>query len=216
MKDYKNRLPKIWFYKIQGEDYVSTSKEIEIANRLSRSRGKVFLESRAYLRESLSYLFNESPLKIPVIANPNQPPILPKGMGFISLSHCKDAITIAWHINEIGIDIERSDREFNYKAIERKYFCKISDQQNNDFMKKEILNLWCGLEAAIKWNKGKLAEDICEWEYQKNLHNIYHKKKKISTQLSHISFLDWTIALAYKNKSSNDLPEIICSEIQQF
>jgi len=31
---------------------------------------------------------------------------LPSGMGNISLSLCKDAITIVWHKSKIGIDIE--------------------------------------------------------------------------------------------------------------
>ena len=44
------------------------------------------------LRNSLAKLFDLDPSKIPIRANPGEPPELPYGMGNISLSHCKDAI----------------------------------------------------------------------------------------------------------------------------
>ena len=28
-----------------------------------------------------------------------------------------------------------------------------------------ILNQWCAVEAAIKWDHGKLAKDINDWQY---------------------------------------------------
>ena len=43
-------------------------------------------------------------------------------MANISLSHCKDAITIVWHKSKIGIDIERTDRDFNHIKFAKKYF----------------------------------------------------------------------------------------------
>ena len=86
---------------------VATVEEITTAKNLSGSRSKIFLETRAYLRKSLSTLFDLDPLKIPINAQPGEPPILPSGMGNISLSYCKDAITIVWHKSKIGIDIER-------------------------------------------------------------------------------------------------------------
>ena len=93
---------------------IATVEEIKIAKNLSSSRSKIFLETRAYLRQSLSTLFDLYPLEIPINAHPGEPPCLPSGMGNISLSHCKDAITIVWHKSKIGIDIERTDREFKY------------------------------------------------------------------------------------------------------
>ena len=60
-------------------------------------RANIYLESRAYIRQSLGNLFNLDPLEIPLTANPGEPPKLPNGMGYLSLSHCNDAIVIAWH-----------------------------------------------------------------------------------------------------------------------
>ena len=68
--------------------HVSTSNELQIAANLSKARAKIFLETRYYMRDALSALFNISPLKIPITAHPGEPPKLPDGMGYIlSLIH---------------------------------------------------------------------------------------------------------------------------------
>ena len=110
---------------------VATVEEIKTATKLTSSRSKIFLETRAYLRQSLSTLFDLDPLEIPINANPGEPPILPSGMGNISLSHCKDAITIVWHKSKIGIDIERTDRDFNYLKFAEKYFFRTNQSIHN-------------------------------------------------------------------------------------
>ena len=99
---------------------IATVEEIKTAKTLTGLRSKVFLETRACLRQSLSTLFDLDPLEIAINAHPGEPPSLPSGMGNISLSHCKDAITIVWHKSKIGIDIERTDRDFNHiKFLEK-------------------------------------------------------------------------------------------------
>ena len=150
-----------WFYEIKGVQDVATLEEIKTAKNLSSSRSKIFLETRAYLRQSLSTLFDLDPLEIPINAHPGEPPSLPSGMGNVSLSHCKDAITIVWHKNKIGIDIERKDRDFNYLKFAEKYFFHTNKSNHNNYLTKNmILNQWCAVEAAIKWDHGKLAKDI--------------------------------------------------------
>tara|TARA_B100001113_G_C20938574_1_gene547649 strand:+ start:16 stop:672 length:657 start_codon:yes stop_codon:yes gene_type:complete len=211
LSNYEYKIPKIWFYKIKGVTDVATLKEIEIANKLSKRRANIFLESRAYIRHSLGTLFNLNPLEIPIIANPGEPPELPKGMGHFSFSHCSDAIILVWHKKKIGIDIERLDRDFNYAKLAKKYFFR-SKRSNNgsELYKNSILNQWCAVEAAIKWDHGKLAKDIKEWEYYESVKTLFHKKKKLKLRFNQINFYKWTITLAYKN-SSNLTPNIICS-----
>ena len=89
---------------MKGVQVVSTVEEIKTAKNLTSSRSKIFLETRAYLRQSLSTLFDLDPLEIPINGQHVEPLSLPSGMGNISLSHCKDAITIVWHKGKIGID----------------------------------------------------------------------------------------------------------------
>ena len=187
----------------------ATVEEIKTAKNLSSSRSKIFLETRAYLRQSLSTLFDLDPLEIPINAHPGEPPSLPSGMGNISLSHCKDAITIVWHKSKIGIDIERTDRDFNHKKFAEKYFFHTNKSTHKKLTKNMILNQWCALEAAIKWDHGKLAKDINHWQYFEKPKELIHKKKNINLSYSNINFHNWTIALAYEEKTSIN-PEIIC------
>ena len=178
---------------------ISTAEEIKTAKNLSSSKAKIFLETRAYLRQSLSTIFDLDPLEIPINAHPGKPPSLPSGMGYISLSHCKDAITIVWHKSKIGIDIERTNRDFNYLKFAEKYFFNTNKSiiHNNYLTKNLILNQWCAVEAAIKWDHGKLAKDINHWKFFDKPKKLIHIKKNIHLNYSQINFHNWTIALAY-------------------
>ena len=210
LNEYEYKIPKIWFYEIKGVQDVATAEEIKTAKNLSSSRSKIFLETRAYLRQSLSILFDLDPLEIPINAHPGEPPSLPSGMGNISLSHCKDAITIVWHKSKIGIDIERTDRDFNYIKFAEKYFFHTNKSIHNNYLTKNmILNQWCAFEAAIKWDHGKLAKDINHWQFFEKPKKLIHEKKNIHLNYSQINFHKWTIALAYEEKNSFN-PEIIC------
>tara|TARA_Y100001970_G_C14201141_1_gene841153 strand:+ start:898 stop:1548 length:651 start_codon:yes stop_codon:yes gene_type:complete len=211
LNKYKYKIPKIWLYEIKGVQDVASIKELEIARKLPNMRAKVFLESRAYLRQSLAALFELNPLEIALIANPGEPPLLPKGMGNISLSHCKDAMIVAWHEKRIGIDIERIDRNFNYEKLAKKYFTKTNKFiKNGSLNKKMILNQWCALEAAIKWNNGKLAKEIREWEYFESKKKLIHKKKKLDLRCAQINFYQWNISIAFEHKPIST-PIMICS-----
>ena len=211
LNNYEYKIPKIWFQEIKGVQDVATLKELEIANKLPEQRANIFLKSRAYIRQSLGTLFNLNPLEIPIIANPGEPPKLAEGMGHLSFSHCSDAFIMAWHEKEIGIDIERIDREFNYEKLAKKYFYQ-SNKSNNtsSFNKNSILNQWCAIEAAIKWDHGKLAKDIREWEYFEGEKILFHKKKKMNLKFTQINFSKWTISLAYKEQKYF-IPNLICS-----
>ena len=209
LNEYEYKIPKIWFYEIKGVQDVVTAAEIKTAERLSSLRSKIFLETRGYLRQSLSTLFDLDPLEIPINAYPGEPPILPPKMGYISFSHCKDALILVWHKRKIGIDIERRDRDFNHIKLAEKYFFHTNKSTHNKFTRTMILNQWCAVEAAIKWDHGKLAKDINHWQYFETPKVLIHKKKNIHLTYSQIYFNDWTIAIAYEEKTSLN-PEIIC------
>ena len=212
LNEYEYKIPKIWFDEIKGVQDVATVEEIKTAKNLTSSRSKIFLETRAYLRQSLSTLFDLDPLEIPINANPGEPPILPPEMGNISLSHCKDALTIVWHKSKIGIDIERIDREFNHIKFAKKYFLHTNKSTNNKLTKNMILNQWCAIEAAIKWDHGKLAKDINHWQYFEKPKELIHKNKNIHLNYSKINFHNWTIAIAFEEKTSFNTEIICCSK----
>ena len=196
---------------MKGMRELVTDNELQIASMLTKSRSDVFLESRGYIRRSLANLFNSSPLDIPLEANPSKPPKLPKGMGNISLSHCHDALIIIWHSEKVGIDIERSDRNFQYKDLAKKYcFNSYQLNQSNTNLKKDILNQWSAIEAAIKLDKGSLAKDLKEWKYHHNKTTLIHKKKQFQVYMSQFNFLKWTISIAYDDKKHLTYRAIIC------
>ena len=194
--------------------HVSTPNEINIASNLSSSRAKVFLESRFYIRDALSNLFDLKPLDIPLKSNPGEPPTLPEGMGYISMSHCRDACIICWNREKIGIDIECSDRNFNYKGLAKKYFYKkFTDDYN--LKRYSILKEWNAIEAAIKWDRGKLSKDLKYWQYKNNEKNIFHVKKNLIVNLEQFSFLNWTISIVSENDIYYSI-NIICTDIKNM
>ncbi len=137
------------------------------------------------MRDALSALFNIERISIPIVAPPGKPPRLPRGMGFISISNCKDAFIIGWYHEKIRIDIERSDRDFNYQKLANKYF-RQQNIKNYNLNKYLILKEWSSIEAAIKYDRGKSSKDL------KGNEHLYHKLKKIKLNLTQVSFLDWT------------------------
>ncbi len=194
--------------------HVSSPQEINIASKLSSSRAKIFLESRFYIRDALSKLFDLNPLEIPLSANPGKPPSLPSGMGYVSMSHCKDSCIICWNKKRIGIDIECSDRNFNYKGLAQKYFYK-KIINNSELNKYDILKRWSAIEAAIKWDRGKLSNDIKFWKYKNYKKNMFHIEKKLTVNLNQFSFLKWTISIASQNDLHSSI-NIICNNIRHI
>tara|TARA_Y100001978_G_C23701061_1_gene440974 strand:+ start:2496 stop:3092 length:597 start_codon:yes stop_codon:yes gene_type:complete len=198
---------------MKGKKVSPTLNEIKIAAKLNQSKANIFLESRAYIRKSLGFLFNLNPLKIPLQSKPGQPPKLPDMMGNLSISHSQDALIIIWHIHSIGIDLERVDRKFNYKSLHEKYFQDDSKDNFSTLNKLNVLKQWSGVEAAIKWDKGKISNDLTHWKYIKNKKYLFHDKKNITLKLSQFIFNEWIISIAYKEKEINYFSEIICANI---
>ena len=69
--------------------YISKIEE-ESAAKLNSKKRIEFLNSRSYLRQILSNLFNMSPLEVPLHGQYGIIPYLPNKFGYISLSHCEN------------------------------------------------------------------------------------------------------------------------------
>ncbi len=190
---------KLWLYKMNNNKYISTKSEIEIAKNLSKNKSRKYLESRALIRQSLSNLFNLDPLDIPIKSIPNKPILLDPKMGNVNISHCNDALIIGWSMSKIGIDIERIDRDFNYKDLAKRYFFRNNIEKNKKLSKLEVLNRWCGIESAIKWSEGSIAKNIGDWAYNFEEKKLFNNKKNFNLKIIQFYFRDWTISLAQKN-----------------
>tara|TARA_Y100001978_G_C23619751_1_gene397873 strand:+ start:249 stop:917 length:669 start_codon:yes stop_codon:yes gene_type:complete len=190
-----NEKPICWFYRLKGSiRNINSEKEKRIAKNLPQRISKRYLETRGYMRKSLGELFNINPVEVPLSAEPNKPPLINNNLGYISISHCKDALVVVWDNKKIGIDIERRDREFDHKLISK----KLINLKGNKINKTEVLNNWCCLESAIKWDQGSIFKDINHWELNKLAYSIFNKQKKLKLNINQFYFYDWTIAIASK------------------
>ena len=193
--------------------FISTEEEKEIAKKLSPLRAKVYLESRAFMRGCIAELLDKSPFEITLKAYPGEIPKIPKKDGNISISHTKNDLIVIWHEEKIGIDIEKTDRKFNYQCLAKKYFYKNFDiQDEKNWKKKDILNNWSAIEAAIKWDGGKLSNDLKQWQYIKNEKKILHEKKKLKLKLHQLFYKEWTISIATQSNEFKHNELIICDK----
>tara|TARA_Y100001978_G_scaffold93787_1_gene83971 strand:+ start:414 stop:1076 length:663 start_codon:yes stop_codon:yes gene_type:complete len=208
LKKIPIKYPRIWIYKLQGSYKNCTEDELNISKSLNPNRKIVFLETRSYIRESLSQFYNCHPLEIPLKALPGKSPVLLKNLGYISISHCKDAFLVSLFEDNIGVDIERTDREFNHVDLAKRYFYKFNKHK---ISKENVLFNWTSIEAAIKWDKGTLAKDLSFWEIKKKEKVAFNIRKKISVDISQFIFMYWTISLAF-NRINHRHSDIICSE----
>ena len=183
-----------------------SEKEFKISEDLNSQKRLTYLESRSYIREAIANFYSCDPLDVPLVSEPGEPPLLLDDLGEISISHCNDALLFSLFNDKIGVDIERSDRKFNYSAIAKRYFC---NYEKNDLVRKDVLADWTIIEAAIKWDKGKISEDLCFWELHKKKKLALNKKKNISVNFSQFNFSDWTISLAYKGADIKN--NILCN-----
>ncbi len=180
--------------------------ENELANELPPRRARQFKYSRGCAREALSSLFQISPLEIPLIAYPGKPPELKDGYGFISFSHCKDALLIGWAERRIGVDIESRKRSFAAKQISNRYFMNEEKDHlknlNDEEFRSAVLEQWVIKEAAIKWQRGNIANDLSEWIFSNNSHIATHKSLGHKVNFSQINHSYWRLAVASDYKKS--------------
>ena len=93
-----SRILPLWIYLKDAPLKRITETEENIATQLPSQKAREFRHSRGYARKAISELFNIDTLKVPLAAAPGQAPNLKKGHGYISISHCSDALLIAFVI----------------------------------------------------------------------------------------------------------------------
>ncbi len=182
--------------------------EKELAHKLSPLRSKQFIHSRGYARNSLADLFQIPPLDIPLKAFPGCPPELSDGWGYISFSHSIDHFLIAWSSVRIGVDLERSDRSFQAYDLAKRHFSRTELSNlcnlNQESLRASVMHHWLTKEAAIKWQKGSLAKDLRNWEFNTKSSLITHKltNQKLVSQKLHHNKLDIVIVTEAPRKKS--------------
>ncbi len=153
------------------------------------------------------------PLQIPLKADPGKPPLLEEGWGHISISHCSDALLIGWSLEKIGVDIERKDRKLDAKKLSKRFFTKYENREiatlTSSQVKEAVLKRWVVKEAAIKWQSGKISNNLNQWIWEKNSSFAYHQKLGYKVKVYEQTYNKWTYAIAL-NETSIIKEPIIC------
>ena len=191
-----------------------SSEERKWVKRLTKERGWIYHFSRGCIRNVISNMTELDPLEIPLKANPGQPPSLAKGWGHLSISHCSDALLIGWSKEKIGVDIERKDRKFKANKLSKRFFSKCENDELENLTssqaKEQVLRRWVIKEAAIKWQRGKISNNLRQWIWENNSSFAYHKKLDYKVKVYNKIYKKWTYAIAIDRDSAINEP-IICT-----
>ncbi len=203
----------LWIVPFYKEIKPITNREKEFANNLSKKRAEEYAFSRGHMRNILSKFLGIKPLDVPLESFPGKPPMLKGALGNISLSHCKDSLLMGWSTNKIGVDIERADRKFKFRNVSERYFLeeekKGLEKLSEEKLRLSVLNLWVLKEAAIKWQKGTIVNDLSLWKIDKFYKSAYHKSLNISLNTFHILKESWILGVAHDSEILNDEEIII-------
>ena len=180
---------------------------------LTSKKGLIYHCSRGCLRHVMSNMTGLDPLDIPLEAYPGEPPLLAEGWGHISMSHCSDALLIGWSSSKIGVDIERQDRQLQAYKLSKRFFNnyehgEIENLAPNE-VKELVLKRWVVKEAAVKWQRGKIARNINEWIWKSGSSFAHHKRFGHKVKIHQQSHDQWTYAIALDEDSTKSSP-IIC------
>ena len=81
---------------------------------------------------------------------------------------------------KIGVDIERKDRQFQAYKLSKRFFTRYENCEIENLSpiqaKKLVLKRWIIKEAAVKWQRGKIANNINQWNWKNQSSFAYHKK----------------------------------------
>ena len=111
-----------WIFPIDKNQKTISDQEIHIASLLPKKRAIQYKISRGYIRFIISKLFKIKPLEVPLYSLPNANPVLGKNFGYVSMSHCYDALFIGWSKDKIGVDIEKFNSNLLDIKIIKRFF----------------------------------------------------------------------------------------------
>ena len=203
----------LWLFLMPSKLLPISSEEKKWVQKLTPRRGLAYHFSRGCLRHVISSMTGLEPLDIPLEANPGEPPSLAAGLGYVSMSHCSDALLIGWSATKIGVDIERKDRQFQAHKVSKRFFsnyenCEIENLPPSQ-LKELVLKRWVVKEAAVKWQRGKIARNINQWIWENKSSFAHHKRLGHRVKVYEQSHDQWTYAIAIDKDSTTHRP-IIC------
>ncbi len=202
------RLLPLWLFPIDSPLKKISPDEEKIASLLPPRRAYQYRIVRGYARFALSKFLKIDALEIPLDALPGKAPKLGNNLGYISFSHCKDAVLIGWSAAKIGIDLERSDRKLASSQLANRFFTKeelqLLQQLTASKLNSKVLENWVLKEAVIKWQRGQISKDFTHWEINQESHIASHKKLNCKVNVFIKHYQSWIIGIAYSDLVDTD------------
>ena len=189
-----------WIFPLNTNFKTISPLEIREASRLPTKKAIQYRLSRGNIRYALSKLFSINPLEVPLNSLPGNAPSLSKNFGYVSMSHCSDALFIGWSKDKIGVDIERIDRKLVSTEIANRFFDENDILSlkglSRDLYKEGFLKIWVVKESLIKWQNGSLLKGLKEWKINEKSGTASHKNLKLNVNINNFRFLKWEIGIA--------------------
>lgn len=164
--------------------------------------------TRGYARFALSKFLEINALEIPLDALPGKAPKLDKNLGYISFSHCKDALLIAWSSAKVGVDLERRDRKLAASQLANRFFTdeelKRLKPLESSKLNSKVLENWVLKEALIKWQRGKISKDFTHWSINQESSIASHEKLDYKVNVSIRHYQNWLIGIACSDLVKNN------------
>lgn len=132
----------------------------------------------------------------------------------MSLSHSDSGLLLAWSPWPIGIDLERGDRPLAAALLQRRYFPATEQRQLQQLepqaLRRAVLRSWVHKEAAIKWRRRSLAEELRLWHFDHNSGRLLHTTEALRPDCAAAEAGPWLWAAVGKgvNISMADRPEL--------
>lgn len=197
---YSHHKLYFWIFPLNTQFKTISSLELRQASKLTPKKAIQYRLSRGNIRYALSKLFAIKPLEVPLYSLPGKAPTLSKNFGYVSMSHCSDALFVGWSKDRIGVDIERVDRKLDCTEIANRFFdekvCLRLEGLSEDLLKERILKIWVIKESLIKWQNGTLFRGLKEWEIDEKSLTASNKNVKSNVNIHNLRFLKWEIGIA--------------------
>ena len=156
-----------------------SAQEQQWCGALPAAVARRYSASRRWLRHCLAEHLGCAPMAVPLQSPPGQAPLLLEQAGWISLSHSRSQLLMAWSAQPIGVDLEWADRPLEPEPLARRFFpadeCAQLLQLPPAQRRRAFLESWVRKEAAIKWQAdGRLASDLVHWHWDGGAAQLTH------------------------------------------
>lgn len=183
--------PHLWWQDLDddgADPSVLSAREWAWSEALPAAIARRYRASRALLRRRLGPLLQCPPGQVPLESPPGQPPRLVEAGGWLSLSHSGGALLLGWSPQPIGVDLEWAERPLEAAALVRRYFPSPERLQLEGLepsaLRAAVLRSWVIKEAAIKWRRRSLAQELRHWCWDHERRRLRHLRDDLAPPVS--------------------------------